>query len=179
MTFMPKQVEVYDYMQNFEKELGKDYHPKVPNSTKLSSSSNALYSTANSALSAADNEYFNKVTAWNASEAQKNRDFEAFMSNTAYRRAVADMRLAGLNPALMFNSATSASSPSGSVASYSGGYTSAFSERLAIEQLAVARQQAKASEKNADANVRNSETNRLKAYLGLISSAYSAGLNAR
>ncbi len=129
----------------------------------------------NSALSAADREYFDRVTSWNAAEAQKNRDFEERLSNTAYQRAVADMRAAGLNPALMFNSASSASSPAGSVASYSGAYTSAFSERLALEQLAVAKRQARASEQTAEANQRNSETNRLKAFFSMLNSAYTAG----
>lgn len=124
-------------------------------------------SSDNSALSAADNEYFNRVSGFNASEAEKNRAFEERMSSTAYQRAVADMRAAGLNPALMFGSANSAASPSGSVASYSGGYTSAFSEQLAFRQLKVA-------EKNANTAQFNADTQRINGIMRFISSALSA-----
>lgn len=59
--------------------------------------------------------------AFNASEAQKQRDWEQEMSNTAYQRASADMKAAGFNPALMFQQG-GASTPSGSSArSGSGG----------------------------------------------------------
>lgn len=57
---------------------------------------------------------------YNKAEAQKNRDFQERMSNTAIQRQIADIRNAGLSPAMLFGNSTSgATSPSGNTASIS------------------------------------------------------------
>lgn len=56
---------------------------------------------------------------FNSTEAMKNREWQEHMSNTAYQRAVKDMKKAGLNPILAFQNG-GASTPGGSAATISG-----------------------------------------------------------
>lgn len=74
--------------------------------------------------------FVNNVTGKTASnefaaeEAQKQRDWEKEMSETAYQRATNDMKAAGLNPSAMYGgTAGAASTPSGASASANGGTT--------------------------------------------------------
>lgn len=59
-----------------------------------------------------------KNLQFNRQEASKNRDFQRFMSNTAVRRRMADMKAAGINPILAGK--YDASTPVGSLAQVGG-----------------------------------------------------------
>lgn len=61
--------------------------------------------------------------AFNASEAQKQRDWETQMANSAYQRAFADLSKAGLNPYAVYGKggASGAATPSGATATSGSG----------------------------------------------------------
>lgn len=61
----------------------------------------------------------------NQDTAQKQMDFQAYMSNTAYTRAVADMKNAGLNPMMMFGGGGPASTPAGASGNPGTGFAQA------------------------------------------------------
>jgi len=69
---------------------------------------------------------------FSSAQAQKQMDFQERMSNSAYQRATADMKKAGLNPILMANQsgASTPSGASGSGSSASGSQASYTAARL-------------------------------------------------
>lgn len=173
------------------------YDPKIDNAkstglftrfvawlNKQLNPNHAWFDYGESALSSARAKVFgNSLTAaereandFSAVEAQKQRDWEEQMSNTAYQRQVADMRAAGVNPAMAMNG-SGASVPSGSSAS-SVSPTSGMSfadimslimfplqkklinaqAKQASDQGEAALINARANERNAGSNERNADT---------------------
>ncbi|QCQ85002.1 DNA pilot protein [Blackfly microvirus SF02] len=74
----------------------------------------AAGSLAGGAMSSAGSSAANNATMqFNSQEAKANRDWQERMSNTAYQRAMADMRAAGLNPILAYQQGGAGTPPGG------------------------------------------------------------------
>lgn len=83
-----------------------------------------------------DSDILNKQQDFNALEAQKQRDYEERMSNTAYQRAIADMEAAGINPASITGT-SGASTPSGATATSSGYSRGGYNTPLKAGDLSI------------------------------------------
>lgn len=75
-----------------------------------------------------------RANAANRKEARKNREFQERMSSTSWQRGIADMRAAGINPAVAYSKG-GASSPGGSMATQSDTVTPAVNSAMAARRL--------------------------------------------
>ncbi|WNK14779.1 MAG: DNA pilot protein [Microvirus sp.] len=100
----------------------------------------------------------------NKNLAEDNRSFQAEMSNTAYRRAVIDLKEAGLNPMLAYQHG-GASTPSGSVLEAKDPITPAVNtgKDVATAKSTMAVQQAQVADINAAAGLKTAQTSESQA----------------
>lgn len=111
----------------FDEQVNNGAFPNWVSGTDPVGHNEALYAYQREQQAA--KEAFEREANFNASEAEKNREWQEYMSNTAFQRQVEDLQKAGFSPLAALGSASGAPVGSGSTASASGHQASSAASR--------------------------------------------------
>lgn len=116
-----------------------------------------LTSAANKYLGSGLTQAEVEANAYNSEEAQKQRDWEEYMSNTETQRRMDDYRAAGINP-MMAAAGSGASTPSGAAATSVSPAGGSLSELFELALLPTQKKVMEAQAKNLEASAGEKET---------------------
>lgn len=119
-----------DFLHGFNNEWWNPVDFLIPGYSALNNAFDLTGERAASNQYAAQSALNAQSQAFNAAEAQKQRDFEERMSNTEIQRRMYDLKRAGLNPWLAIGSMGGSGTPSGSSASSSPGNADMANNKL-------------------------------------------------
>lgn len=114
------------------------------------------------------------ANAYNANQAQINRDFQEYMSNTAHQREVRDLQAAGLSPVLSANAG--ATTPGGAMAQTSDNLTSVFGN-MANTALNAMSNMTMAMANNSAQMVNTAQSGNISKYAADLASRTSLSIN--
>lgn len=126
--------------------LLNDYLDKTLGTFTLGAAGDSsLFDAATDSIGLTNNRNIEQANKINIQQAQVNRDWQERMSNTAYQRAMDDMKKAGLNPILAYAQG-GASVPSGAQASVEAKTTAPIAQQALAAYTGIKQQQTAAKQ---------------------------------